>query len=64
MKNGDPPPGANQDSTPGRLSLLEWRMSRIEETLRNFTRALWTVAATVIGALTVYYLTSRGVMKP
>jgi hypothetical protein len=60
--NGQPPID-NPQSVSDRLLLLEWQMARIQATLASFTRALWTVAATVIGALVVYYLTSRGV-KP
>lgn len=63
-KNNDPPRIGDPDSAPGRLALLEWRMQRIESTLANFTRALWTVAATVVGALAVYYLTSKGAKAP
>jgi len=60
MNNNKESPPVDPGTSSGRLLLLEWRMSRIEDTLKNFTRAMWTVAATVIGALVVFYLTSKG----
>jgi hypothetical protein len=65
LKNNLPPqPPVDPNSRSGREMLLEWRMARIEATLANFTRALWSLGVIVIGALIVFYLTAKGAEAP